>query len=538
MENNRIKVLAVDDNQDNLISLRALIREFLPEARLLTAMSGITGLDLARAEDPDIILLDIVMPDMDGFEVCQKLKSDDTLRDIPVVFVTALKGDKVSRIRALECGAEAFLAKPIDEIELTAQIRAMAKIKTANVNKRHEHIYLAELVNKQTNELQKTHAATLALLEDLKQEIEARKISEEALQKSDSRHRTILQTAMDGIILLSAQGKFLEVNESFCRISGYSMQELLTMSISDLETPETANATASHLLMHIARSEDRFESRHIRKDGTIIDVEISVRFQPTDDGDAVVFIRDITGSKQATEELKKKNTEIEQFIYTVSHDLRSPLVTIKTFMGYLEKDMTDGNQQQLTEDIQYIHGAADKMKLLLDELLEMSRIGRIEAPPVKVSFRDILDEVRDMLAGVISERNVDIHISESVLMLYGDRQRLHQIWQNLIENAIKYSSNTDTPRIELGEVKVDGETVFFVRDNGIGIDPRYYGKVFGIFEKLDAKSPGAGLGLCMVQRIVEKSGGRIWVESDGEGHGSCFRFTLPAALFSNEQPCD
>ena len=115
-------------------------------------------------------------------------------------------------------------------------------------------------------------------------------------------------------------------------------------------------------------------------------------------------------------------------------------------------------------------------------------------------------------------------------MLFGDRPRLCRIWQNLIENAIKYSRDEVIPRIELGVQQVNGETVFFVRDNGIGIDPRYHSKIFGIFEKLDPKSPGAGLGLSMVQRIVEKCGGRIWVESEGIGKGSCFSFTLPHAV--------
>ncbi|MBL0224521.1 MAG: PAS domain S-box protein [Geobacteraceae bacterium] len=244
----------------------------------------------------------------------------------------------------------------------------------------------------------------------------------------------------------------------------------------------------------------------------------------------VVTFSDITLRKQIEDELRAKSAEIEQFIYTVSHDLRSPLVTIKTFMGYLEKDMAEGNRESLAQDIHYIHGAADKMKLLLDELLEFSRIGRIEAPLVKVPLRELLDEVLGTMAGAISERSVDIHLPEAGLIISGDRTRLSRLWQNLIENAVKYSRNDIMPRIEIGWQQVNAETVFFVQDNGIGINPSHLGRIFGIFEKLDPGSPGAGLGLSMVQRIVEKYGGRIWVESDGTGTGSCFRFTLPWAL--------
>jgi len=234
--------------------------------------------------------------------------------------------------------------------------------------------------------------------------------------------------------------------------------------------------------------------------------------------------------KRAEEEIHKKDAEIEQFIYTVSHDLRSPLVTVKTFMGFLEKDMAEGNKEQIAQDIQFIHSAADKMKLLLDELLEMSRIGRVETPPVRLSLKDMLAEALDGLAGDIIEQKVDIQLPESDLMFFGDRPRLCQIWQNLIENAIKYSREGSIARIELGVRQMSGETVFFVKDNGIGINPQYHTKIFGIFDKLDPKSPGAGLGLSMVQRIVEKCGGSVWVESEGPNKGSCFCFTLPHAV--------
>src|ERR1039457_2462712 len=160
----------------------------------------------------------------------------------------------------------------------------------------------------------------------------------------------------------------------------------------------------------------------------------------------------------------------------------------------------------------------------------MSRIDRVETPSVRVSLREILDEVLADLAGVISERNVDFHMPDADLILFGDRQRLCQVWQNLIENAIKYSIDDSIPRIELGVQQMSGETVFFIKDNGIGIDPQYGTKIFGIFEKLNTKSSGAGLGLSMIQRIIEKCDGRIWVESEGTGKGSCFFFTLPKAV--------
>ncbi len=245
---------------------------------------------------------------------------------------------------------------------------------------------------------------------------------------------------------------------------------------------------------------------------------------------ALAITRDVTELKRTMKELQKKNSDIEQFIYTTSHDLRTPLVTVKAFLGFLENDLAAADQTRVTQDLQFIHGAADKMKDLLDELLELSRNDLGESRMEQISLSSILDEVLDSLDAVIREQHVEIVRPETDIPLFGDRSRMCQIWMNLVENAIKYSRENSRPRIELGLRNDGGETVFYVQDNGIGIAPDYRDKIFKMFEKLDSRSPGAGLGLSMIQRIVEKCGGRIWVESEGLGHGSCFCFTLPLSI--------
>ncbi|MEI6520788.1 MAG: response regulator, partial [bacterium] len=149
-----IIILAIDDHQDNLITLKAVILDAFPGAKVITALNGKSGIELAKAEDPDVILLDIVMPDMDGFEVCRKLKASEHTTNIPVLFITALKTDKENRIKALDAGGEAFLSKPIEEEELIAQIRAMVKIKTANLMLKLEKERLAKMVADRTRELE------------------------------------------------------------------------------------------------------------------------------------------------------------------------------------------------------------------------------------------------------------------------------------------------------------------------------------------------------------------------------------------------
>jgi PAS domain S-box-containing protein len=233
---------------------------------------------------------------------------------------------------------------------------------------------------------------------------------------------------------------------------------------------------------------------------------------------------------QAVEELLQKNMEIERFTYAVSHDLKSPLVTIKTFLGYLQQDLVDANPEAIEKDIGFMRMATEKMTFLLDELLRMSRVGRIVSAPVHVSYNLLMEEVLTTVAGAILDRGVEIQVTEEPIVLHGDRSRLAEIWQNLVDNAVKYMGDQPTPRIEIGVHTKAKEPIFYVRDNGMGIDPRHSHKIFGLFDKLDPRTEGAGLGLALVKRIVELYKGRIWVESEGHGLGSCFQFTLPEAF--------
>jgi signal transduction histidine kinase len=206
------------------------------------------------------------------------------------------------------------------------------------------------------------------------------------------------------------------------------------------------------------------------------------------------------------------------------------LVTVKTFLGYLGQDISSDDSARIGKDIEFIHTAADRMETLLNELLDMSRIGRATTPNVEVTFQELVAEAMNAVAGQISAGNVDVGVCAANPRLCGDRRRLLQIWQNLLDNALKYMGDQARPCIEVGVEQQQGETVFIICDNGIGIAPVYHEKIFGIFEKLDRKIGGVGMGLTMVKRIVETYGGRIWVESEGSGTGTCFRFTLPDAV--------
>ncbi|HMB23683.1 MAG TPA: PAS domain S-box protein [Anaerolineales bacterium] len=228
-------------------------------------------------------------------------------------------------------------------------------------------------------------------------------------------------------------------------------------------------------------------------------------------------------------ELENKNAELERFTYTVSHDLKSPLFTIRGFLGYLEQDALSGNHERLKGDILRITNATDKMQQLLNELLELSRIGRLKNESTYVGLSELASEALELVQGRIMERNITVQIQADLPKVYGDRPRLVEILQNLIDNAAKFMGDREQPCIEIGkEGEEDGNLIFYVRDNGMGIAPEHHERVFGLFNKLDPKTDGTGVGLALVRRILEVHGGRIWIQSE-VGKGSTFFFTLPAS---------
>ena len=234
-----------------------------------------------------------------------------------------------------------------------------------------------------------------------------------------------------------------------------------------------------------------------------------------------------TELEKSVAQLKAKNIELESFTYTVSHDLKAPLLTINGFLHLLQKDVIAGNAERINADISRITEATEKMHQLLTELLELSRIGRMMNASVDVPFNELIKDALDIVHGRIEKHNVTVHTQPNLPIVHGDRQRLTEVLQNLIDNAAKYMGNQANPLIEIGQDgKEEGKSIFFVRDNGMGIASEHYERIFSLFNKLDPTSEGTGIGLALVKRIIEAHEGRIWVESES-GNGATFYFTLP-----------
>ena len=231
--------------------------------------------------------------------------------------------------------------------------------------------------------------------------------------------------------------------------------------------------------------------------------------------------------RQTIGEMESRNEELERFSYTVSHDLRTPLVTVSGFLGLLDTDLREGRTEHALEDIARIRRAAETMDRLLRELLDLSRVGRVTSPPQDVPLRALADEAQQSVAGRLTAARAEFRVEPELPVLWGDRARLQEVVRNLVDNAAKFMGPQPQPQIVIGARPGPRGPVWFVRDNGIGIEPKHHQRVFGLFERLDTAVDGTGIGLALVKRIIEVHGGQVWVESEGRGRGTTICVSLP-----------
>jgi len=351
----------------------------------------------------------------------------------------------------------------------------------------------------------------------------------------------------DAIVASDEHFRLTAWNVAAETLYGWQAEEVLGqvgLEILQTEFPDTGQAGILQKIVELGSW--RGEATQCRKDGARIPVEIASIGLRDGAGQITGYLsvnRDITERKLAIQEreaklvLEAKNAELDRFAYTVSHDLKSPLVTISGFLGFLKKDAAAGDAEHMNRDIQHIESAVDKMRGLVSGILALSRAGLIVDSLEEIHLVDLTHEVIELLQGALETRGAKVIIQPDMPVVRGDRIRLGQVLQNLVENAVKYSGDQTQPLIEIGTKREDhtGDLIFIVRDNGLGIAPEQTDRIFRPFSQLDARSDGSGVGLATVQRIVNAHGGRIWVESE-LGKGSTFCFTLPPAEAMPTQP--
>lgn len=365
-------------------------------------------------------------------------------------------------------------------------------------------------------------------------DIHAERVAQQALADREAQYRSIFEAAANGFLLYTIDGKLVEANPAACQMRGYTREELLALDPKQFVHP-TSHPTFFQFLETVKRGE-RFEAQSVglRKDGSqFTAIIVGVPYRVGDQVMALASVVDITERQKAEAEreslihsLEAINNELQQFTYTVSHDLKSPLITIKGFMGILAQDLERGDAEAAREDLAIIDEAAEKMKQLLEDLLELSRIGRVVNPYSEVALADVVDEVTMLLSGDIERRQVKLSIDIDCSEVQGDHLRLRQVIQNLLDNAIKYGAAKNP--VVLIEARDTAEGVrLTIEDNGRGISPQFSEKIFGLFEKLEPDSDGSGIGLSICQRIIEHHGGQIGIEPGLKLGGARFYFELP-----------
>lgn len=367
------------------------------------------------------------------------------------------------------------------------------------------------------------------------------KRAQEALRETELLYRTLVEQTSVAIYrdLAEEDGPTVYISPQIKNMLGYSPEDFLSKPDfwQSLLHPGDKNKVFNDIKQMLASGRGvASEYRMKAKNGEWVwlgDESVVIK----DDEGKLLYIQgvlmDITNQKESEaqresliKELEEKNSELERFTYTVSHDLKAPLITMGGFLGYLEKDALSGNVEKLRLDIQRISEANHKMETLLNDLLELSRIGRKMNPPELVPFGQIMADAFIRAESRLSQKKIEVMVMTDLPSIHGDRNRLIEVMQNLLDNAAKFMGDQPNPVIEIGAETTGDEVVFFVRDNGIGIDPKFHKKVFELFDKLNPRIDGTGIGLALVKRIVEVHGGKIWVESQ-LGQGATFYFTLP-----------
>ncbi|MGA1874502.1 MAG: response regulator [bacterium] len=366
-----VKILAIDDKQDNLITISAILKDILPHCVIITAQSGKEGIRKAQSESPDTILLDIRMPQMDGYEVCAALKSDHKTRPIPIIMLTAHDTDTGSRIRGLELGADAFLTKPIDGAELVAQVKVMLRIKKAEDSLRREKIFLEETVQERTRQL----------------------------SEKEERYRLLFNKANDAVFVhhftpSGRPGPFIEVNDVVCQKLGYTREELWRMSPLDIiDIRLQGNERDSTMERLFTEKHVMFETILIAQNGRKLPVEVNTHLfdlqgKPT----ALSIARDISERKQAELEKDKIQAQLCQaqkmeaigvLAGGIAHDFNNILTTIQGYASLLMLEIMETDP--LYMDLKQICSAACSAANLTRQLLLFSRKQPMSPSPLNIN---------------------------------------------------------------------------------------------------------------------------------------------------------
>ena len=365
-----------------------------------------------------------------------------------------------------------------------------------------------------------------------------RKRMVDALRQSEELNRRTFEQAAVGMAHVGLDGRWLSVNEKLCKILGYSRDELMQLTFQDITHPDDLEADLAYVRQVLDGEIKTYsmEKRYFRKDESIVWINLTVSLMRTPGGEPLHFIAVIEGISErkraeqalhgAIADLERSNKELEQFAYVASHDLKEPLRMVASYTQLLARRYSEKLDQDARAYIGFAVEGATRMHYLINDLLAYSRVSVPGERMKPASSRAALDHALANLDTAIRESGAVVS-ADKLPTVNADHAQLAHVFQNLLANALKFRRNGKPPRIRVSAARQDGAWRFSVNDNGIGIDPQYFDRIFTIFQRLHGRDEyeGTGIGLAVCKRIVEQHGGQIWVESE-PGKGSTFFFTL------------
>ena len=367
-------------------------------------------------------------------------------------------------------------------------------------------------------------------VKELEKEALEHKRMEEVLRESEEKYSKLVENSLTGIYI-DQDEKIVFANNRFADIYRYPREELIGIESWRLVHPEDRSLTDKTRARRLKGEEapPEYEARGLTKDGEAIwikrrNTSIEYKGRPAILGNAV----DITEQKQAEEELRKINEELKNFVHVVSHDLKTPIISIQGFSSRLLKNYQEKLGEKGRVYLEHIKTSGRRMEVLVSDLLTLSKIGRVVSNLKDISSHEIVKNLTSDLQDRVKEKGIELVVAHNLPTISCDGERIYQVFQNLLVNAIKFMGDTESPQIEIGYADMGDFHQFSVRDNGIGIDPKYHRRIFDMFHRLKKieDEEGTGLGLAIVDRIVTDHDGKVWVESE-KGKGATFYFTLP-----------
>jgi PAS domain S-box-containing protein len=491
-----LRILLVEDNEHDRLAFQRALRKSQASCAITECVRAEEAIKRLRTNTAsfNIVVVDHNLPGMTGLDLCRELLEEGM--PLPLVLLTG-RGSEELAVSALKAGVDDYVVK----------------------DSRGGYLDLLPVVLPQA----------VAKHEDRV----ARKRAEEALRESEERFRNIVEGSQAGYCFIDKDGCFQDCNDAWLRMHGYASRDEVMGQHFTLTQADANIDQGKRNLERLLNGEPIPSGESISrcKDGCIAYHTFSANPVVTR-GEVVgaeLFFIDISEQKQAEEELRRINEELKSFSHIVSHDLKTPIVFIQGFASLLLEGYEDKLDEKGRTCLERIRANANRMEALISDLLALSRIGRVVSTFEKVSYSEIVHTVLSNLQDRLNETEVEVMLEDHFPTIYCDGERIYQVLDNLIVNAIKFRDPARSPKIQIGHEDKGAFHQFFVRDNGIGIDAKHHVRIFERFHRLRQTKDveGTGLGLSIVERIVNNHGGRIWVESEC-GVGSTFYFTIPS----------